>query len=150
MAIQAYVSIHGKVQGPFRGNDKHGWGAKSSEVHAFSYGVEAPYDTATGHASGKRQHTPITITKEWGASSPQLWQSCVSNEVLDSVVIKFADPETNQPKRNPYEIRLTNAAVSQIHHVGGGKDRVSFVYEEIQTLGGTPPPGVHLTHIHRK
>lgn len=25
---------------------------------------------ATGQASGKRQHSPILITKEWGAASP--------------------------------------------------------------------------------
>ncbi len=34
--------------------------------------LTSPRDAATGQASGKRQHKPITIVKEWGASSPQL------------------------------------------------------------------------------
>ena len=29
--------------------------------------VVAPRDVASGQASGKRQHSPVTITKEWGA-----------------------------------------------------------------------------------
>ena len=32
-------------------------------------GVASPRDVATGQASGKRQHRPITIVKEWGAST---------------------------------------------------------------------------------
>jgi len=29
-------------------------------------------DAASGQATGKRQHKPITITKEWGAATPQI------------------------------------------------------------------------------
>jgi hypothetical protein len=31
--------------------------------------VRGGRDLATGMASGKRQHAPVTITKEWGAAS---------------------------------------------------------------------------------
>lgn len=34
--------------------------------------IYAPRDVATGQASGKRMHKPMTITKEWGATTPQL------------------------------------------------------------------------------
>ena len=34
--------------------------------------VVAPRDSATGMATGKRQHAPITVVKEWGAASPEL------------------------------------------------------------------------------
>lgn len=34
-------------------------------------GVTSPRDSSTGMATGKRQHQPITITKEVGATSPQ-------------------------------------------------------------------------------
>ena len=36
------------------------------------YQVKGPRDAASGQASGKRQHRPITIVKEWGAATPQL------------------------------------------------------------------------------
>ena len=37
-----------------------------------SYRVISPRDPASGQASGKRQHKPVTFIKEWGAASPQL------------------------------------------------------------------------------
>ena len=36
------------------------------------YQVKGPRDADSGMASGKRQHKPLTIIKEWGASTPQL------------------------------------------------------------------------------
>jgi hypothetical protein len=36
------------------------------------YQVKGPRDTATGQASGKRMHKPVTFVKEWGPASPQL------------------------------------------------------------------------------
>ena len=34
--------------------------------------IVSPRDSATGQASGKRQHKPVTFVKEWGAATPQL------------------------------------------------------------------------------
>jgi len=36
------------------------------------YSVKSPRDAASGQASGKRMHKPITITKEWGPATPML------------------------------------------------------------------------------
>ncbi len=144
MAIYAYVNIQGKVQGSFRGNDKHKFSAPCLQ---FAYQVEAPRDAATGQARGKRQHKPITVTKEWGASSPQLYQALFSNEVLDSVVFQFPDQNAKGPEKLHPRIELTNATVLQIRHIGGGKDEVVFVYEEISVSGGTPPLEARLTHL---
>lgn len=44
-------------------------GATLKQAH---YAVTGPRDAATGQASGKRMHKPITIVKEWGPASPQL------------------------------------------------------------------------------
>jgi type VI secretion system Hcp family effector len=137
MDCKGYVTIQSKVHGPLRGHDKHkdGWVGGL----AFSYGVKSPRDISTGQASGKRQHNPITITKEWGASSPQLFQALWSNEVLDSVVIQFVDPNGNAPKKKSRRISLANAVVSQINHIGGGKDSVTFDYENISVAYGPQP-----------
>ena len=43
----------------------------AGKLTSASY-VIAPRDSATGMATGKRQHAPVTIVKEWGAASPQL------------------------------------------------------------------------------
>ena len=41
-------------------------------VSAVYYTVKSPRDIATGQSSGKRQHAPFTIIKEWGPSTPML------------------------------------------------------------------------------
>lgn len=52
-----------------------------------TYEVKAPRDVATGQASGKRQHKPITITKEWGASTPQLAKTSSPSVVVGDVTV---------------------------------------------------------------
>jgi len=41
------------------------------KLQQASYEVK-PRDAASGMASGKRMHKPLTVVKEWGAASPQL------------------------------------------------------------------------------
>jgi len=41
----------------------------------------APRDSASGLPTGKRQHKPIMVVKEWGAASPALIQSRVGYDV---------------------------------------------------------------------
>ncbi len=36
------------------------------------YTIKSPRDSASGQASGKRQHGAVTFIKEWGPSTPQL------------------------------------------------------------------------------
>lgn len=43
--------------------------ADGAVAAAFEYDVKAPRDVAAGQASGKRQHKPFTIIKEWDAKT---------------------------------------------------------------------------------
>lgn len=36
------------------------------------YTIKTPRDSASGQATGKRMHKPMTIVKEWGPATPQL------------------------------------------------------------------------------
>lgn len=36
------------------------------------YTVQSPRDAASGQASGRRMHKPITVVKEWGPTTPML------------------------------------------------------------------------------
>ena len=115
-----YVTIQGQKQGKLRGEStRKGQEGKMIGL-AYDYGVKSPRDVATGQASGKRQHSPITFSKEWGASTPQLFQALVSNEVLTTVLFEFV---RINPKTGIEEIfqtvKLTNAQLSGIsHHTG--------------------------------
>jgi type VI secretion system secreted protein Hcp len=114
MAYEAYISINGSKQGKFKGNSsksgRHGW----IEVVSFSYGVQSPRDAATGLASGKRQHKPVSFGLDTGLVSPQIFQALVSNEVLTDVLIEFVDTNKDGKKYVRQNIKLSNATISSI------------------------------------
>lgn len=41
-------------------------------IESAHYAITSPRDSASGQASGKRMHKPMTIVKEWGPATPQL------------------------------------------------------------------------------
>ena len=60
-------------------------GAGKISAAAFHYNVKSPRDSASGMASGKRTHHPVTFVKEWGASTPQLMKMRPSYDVKANV-----------------------------------------------------------------
>jgi type VI secretion system secreted protein Hcp len=120
MAHQAYITIKGQKQGQFKGQPiPHKEGDKWIEVLAFQMGVKSPLDSASGLPSGKRQHKPITITKEWGAASPQIWQALCNNEILHSVEIQFTTGGGQGQEVVYQTIHLTNAQISRYQSYTG-------------------------------
>ena len=120
MAYQFYVTIQGAKQGQFKGNGggvrKAREGAKGGKIAGVRFLLEAtsPRDLATGHASGKRQYKPIQITKEWDASSPQLFQALIQNEVLKTVLFEFVKTNEQGNEFVYHTVKLTNATVSEL------------------------------------
>jgi type VI secretion system secreted protein Hcp len=95
------LTIEGTKQGVFPGGAIPGL--------KFSYEVKSPRDVASGQASGKRQHTPVVVTKAVGTASPQIFQALTTNEVLKSVVVSLPGKEGGG-----YTIKLSNATVSDV------------------------------------
>jgi type VI secretion system secreted protein Hcp len=141
MTYNFYLSVKGAKQGDLKGESVK---RKSKiPVLGFSYGVKSPRDPATGQATGKRHHKPITVFKEWGVVSPQLFEALVTNELLTTVVI---DEVRTNPKGKDeiyMEIRLTNATISEVtidpqkleeQPVWTSKEieAISFVFEKIE------------------
>jgi len=149
MSHEFYVTITGTKQGQFKGEsirEKH-----SSKLSGLSYNhtIQSPRDVATGQASGKRQHGPIQITKEWGASTPQILQALVSNEVLKEVLFEFVQTTPDGMEQVYYTVKLTNATISAVQYTTGGGEsaesaktsaaydtheleKVSFTYQRIE------------------
>lgn len=140
MAISVYMTLVGAKQGPITGpaTDQQNKGA--IEVHAFDIQVTTPYDAATGQASGKRQHQPITIVKEVDQTSPKLWTALVTNETITSAVLKVwssaAVPTGSETLA--YTITLTNALIMSIDEslpegsTTAMREQISFTYQKIQ------------------
>jgi type VI secretion system secreted protein Hcp len=91
-------------------------GKRQHQPLSFLTDLQAFRDLATGQASGKRQHKPIVITKNWGAASPQLFQALVSNEVL-RVVIEFVDGDPDRTGTARI-VKLSGARIVGIRNKG--------------------------------
>jgi type VI secretion system secreted protein Hcp len=126
MAYQFFVAIKGKKQGAFKGESAIDAHKSKIEGLAFEYEVKSPRDLTTGQASGKRQHQPITIVKEWGAATPQLFTACVTNEVLPEVTFEFVRTNENGEEYTFHKIKLTDATISTVRQfTSGGSDAAS-------------------------
>ena len=121
MAHSFYLSVKGTKQGQFKGEGvvaarKDKW----QEGLSYFHEIKSPRDIATGQASGKRQHGAITITKEWGASTPQYFTALCTNEVLPEVNFEFLRTNANGEEYVYTKIKLTNATVSNVKYSTGG------------------------------
>jgi type VI secretion system secreted protein Hcp len=89
----------------------------------FTYEVKAPRDAASGQASGKRQHAPIRIVKEWDAATPLLMRALVANETFKTVTLEFSRNVRGSGKLSvATTITLTDVTVVGLTHVVGSLD----------------------------
>jgi type VI secretion system secreted protein Hcp len=111
-------------------------------VIGFNHEVVSPRDAASGLPTGKRQHQPLTITKEIDKSSPLLMIALTTNEKLPEVTLRFWQPSRSGKEFQYYTIQLENAAISDIRQEmlnnkypenmqHKEREHVSFVYQKI-------------------
>ncbi len=113
--VTLYVKVVGKKQGTFKGDGLRAKGHEDQMLaSAFDYGLVSPRDPATGQASGKRQHKPVVITKEWGPSMPQFLAAAATNEQLTKVTMEFWDTDSKGVQRAHFVVTLTDASVSEV------------------------------------
>jgi type VI secretion system secreted protein Hcp len=112
------VAISGERQGAFAATSSRNKGCVGKiEASGFTYGVVSPRDMTTGQPTGRRQHKPLRIKKEWSAASIQLFRALENNELLKVVTLDFmsVDPLTGQMQID-HSINLTNAFITSIEH----------------------------------
>ena len=95
------------------------------DLTGFTHAIISPRDPASGLPTGKRQHQPITITKELDKTSPLLLKAITTNENLTSVLIGLL--RNGQPVAT---IKLTNANISA-YVTHGTTESWSFTYQKI-------------------
>jgi type VI secretion system secreted protein Hcp len=139
MAYEFYVTIEGTKQGKFKGEsvrDAHK--DKLAGLH-IEYSVGSPRDLASGQASGKRQHKPMSFLKEWGPATPQLLQACVTNEILKSVLFEFFHTSNDGIETTHHSIKLTNATVCGVgqYTPQGAKHDSDYDTHEIELVSLT-------------
>jgi type VI secretion system secreted protein Hcp len=117
-ALHATIQIVGSQQGAFT--------QTPVPIGGLDHEIVSPRDAATGQASGRRQHKPITFVKVMGAPTPMLLNALVNNENLPTVKIAITDGTSN----TVMTIELTNASVASWTQVGD-HERVSMTYQKI-------------------
>jgi type VI secretion system secreted protein Hcp len=112
------ITVQAQKQGLFRGEIALKYGnAKAegrTELLDVRYEMESPRDPATGFASGRRVHKPLTIVKHFGPSSPQYLQALSTNETLPQVLIEGFNADRQGQLRPAFTIKLINASVSHV------------------------------------
>ena len=125
-AIDSYMTITGSKQGPIKGAAAKEGGSEGSIAVSAVMHESAP----AGAMAGKRQHSPITITKEIDQASPKLFQAMNTHEVLSEVTITFARSGSGAGKA-AQKIVLTNATITSIRKVGNS-EQITFDYPTIE------------------
>lgn len=131
MSFQSYIKIKGKKQGQFKGESKKkGREGTWMEFHSYKMGSSIPVDAASGLASGHRQHRPLVVTKERGASSPQCLQAHWNNEIIDEVVLEIVGRSPDGVKEIVVErITLTNANIVDINRYAAESSKASNTHD---------------------
>lgn len=140
--LNAYLKIKAAKQGDIKGSVTQKGREDTIMVIAVDHEIVSPRDAASGQATGKRQHKPLTITKEIDKSTPLLRTVLTTNENLPEVTLNFYAASRAGAEAQHFTIKLKNARIAGIRHVmPNNKDpeltklaayeQVSFVYEEI-------------------
>ena len=126
------ITIDGQIQGQIKGGQAGA--TRAIEILSYSHSIVSPRDAASGLPTGKRQHKPLTIIKEWDAASPKLFGALVRNEHLTQVLIAL-----NRPGSDGYMlVKLTNASVSERSEESSAStdtmelEKISFTYQKIE------------------
>ena len=114
MALNAYMRVTGETQGAIKGSVTQKGREDSMMIIGFSHEVVSPRDAASGLPTGKRQHKPITITKELDKATPLLWSVLVHNENITDWEVRFWQPSKSGQEFQFYTVQLVNASIASI------------------------------------
>lgn len=110
MTMQLRVTIEsqrGRIRGEV-GDPKSG----CLKARVFASGIRSLRDSAAGSGGGRRQHQPLSFTKDVGEATPQLAQLACSGEVLRSVLCEFMRFADGGQDEVFFTVRLCDATVS--------------------------------------
>lgn len=126
-----HMTINAATQGLIEGSVAAAGKEETIRVIGIEHEVVSPRDAASGLPTGKRQHSPVKITKRIDRSTPLLYTALVNNENLPDVTIRFYRTGPTGGEQQYYTITLVNAAISEIRQSDINTESVSFVYQKI-------------------
>lgn len=104
-----------------------------SLIASYGAGAQSPRDVATGQASGKRQHQPITITKEVDKSDVLMTHLLHSGRIIPKLYLNFysTPSPTGHPliSMNLSDVEVNVARASQSEATGGKRSKATNTME---------------------
>ena len=152
MALNAYLKLAGAVHGQIKGGSIQKGREQQIVVIGYNHEIISPRDAATGQATGKRQHLPLTIIKEIDKSSPLLLSALATNEKMTDFQLRFYTSGRTSGRVgatgaevNHFTITLQDATISAIKSImlnnkvpeflkRNEYEEISFVYKTITWL----------------
>jgi len=146
MALNAFLTLQGKSQGPIKGSVTQRGREGSILVIEANHEILASMANAGGGAAvGKRVHKPFVIKKELDKSSPLLYQAMVKTEDLNSWELKFYTITGTGIEIQNYTVKLTDAFITAIRFflpdtkdAGSSKlnpcEEIEFTYRSIEWI----------------
>lgn len=142
MALNAYMRLTSETQGEIKGSVTQAGREDSMMVIGFSHEVASPRDAASGLPTGKRQHKPLTITKEIDKASPLLMSALLNNEKITEMTLRFWQPSRTGQEFQYFTIELKDASIVDINQEmlnnkypenvqHKEREHISFVYQTI-------------------
>ncbi len=113
------------------------------ELESFSFGVLSPRDAASGLATGRRQHKPVTFSKRIDKASPLLFRALATGEHIKDVIITLRRPGATGQVETYMTITFEDVLISSMITHGGDVDgdglpdvleEVSFTYQSMRVL----------------
>lgn len=142
MALNAYMRLTGQVQGEIKGSVTQAGREDSIMVIGYNHEIVSPRDASSGLPTGKRQHQPLSITKEIDKSSPLLMNALINNEKITEMTLRFWQPSKTGQEVQYFTIQLQDAAIVDINQEmlnnkypenmqHKEREHISFVYQTI-------------------
>jgi type VI secretion system secreted protein Hcp len=143
MALNAYLRLRADSQGDILGSVTLAPHAGKILVTAVEHGLISPRDVATGQASGKRQHSPIKITKPLDRATAPLYRALVYNESIIEAQLQLFRPGPSGQEEAYFTIDFWTGFVTSIDLLMPNNEDptlqerdsfevVSFVYQRIK------------------
>lgn len=116
-ALSAYLYLAGEQQGPIDGSVTIKGRENSIMVRASELEAVAVRDEATGMPTGKRQHKPFVITKEFDQSTPLLFNALAGNERMERFELSYWRALPTGSEYIAYTVQLYGARLCGIKQV---------------------------------
>jgi type VI secretion system secreted protein Hcp len=108
------MKLTGDTQGNIAGSVTQSGREDSMMIIAYSHEIVSPRDAASGLPTGKRQHKPLTVSKEIDKATPLLTNLLVNNENVSQLEVRFWQPSPTGAEVQHYTVELVNASCAGI------------------------------------